>query len=197
MTKMPKFLTSIISGASPVRKDFGRGFTASQWARFCGRYMCAESIEKFVRTAVPGGAALISDSSGSIPGSLGLIKSSQNSHQQSLHHSKIRSRSASGSSKIGSWLTRTLRKAFNSTGDESDLSVSKPNKSFRCGLRQSRQRNSSKKCSSKNSSSGGRLGMAIPQVEVTLTSSSLDSPDSDTSKDEPKDQKTLGKKSKK
>ena len=52
------------SGASPVRRDFGRGFTASQWARFCGRYTCAESIEKFVRTAVPGGASLISDSSG-------------------------------------------------------------------------------------------------------------------------------------
>lgn len=36
-------------------RDFGRSLTAAQWARYCGRDMCAESIDKFVRTAaMPG-----------------------------------------------------------------------------------------------------------------------------------------------
>ena len=43
------------SGASPTKRDFGRGLTAAQWSHYCGRHVCAESIEKFVRTALPGG----------------------------------------------------------------------------------------------------------------------------------------------
>ena len=45
----------LISGASPTRRDLGRGFTAAQWSHYCGRHICAESIEKFVRTALPNG----------------------------------------------------------------------------------------------------------------------------------------------
>lgn len=36
-------------GASPVEIDYGRGFRAEQWSRFCGRYSCAEMIEKCAR----------------------------------------------------------------------------------------------------------------------------------------------------
>lgn len=30
-------------------RDNGRGFRADQWARFCGRYVCADVIEKHAR----------------------------------------------------------------------------------------------------------------------------------------------------
>lgn len=41
--------SSILTGASPVEIDYGRGFRAEQWSRFCGRYSCAEMIEKCAR----------------------------------------------------------------------------------------------------------------------------------------------------
>ncbi|CAB0045107.1 unnamed protein product [Trichogramma brassicae] len=37
------------AGANPTLRDHGRGFRAEQWARFCGRYVCAEVIERFAR----------------------------------------------------------------------------------------------------------------------------------------------------
>ena len=51
----PEKNTTLCSGASPTRRDLGRGFTAAQWSHYCGRHICAESIEKFVRTALPAG----------------------------------------------------------------------------------------------------------------------------------------------
>lgn len=36
-------------GANPTLRDNGRGFRADQWARFCGRYICADVIEKHAR----------------------------------------------------------------------------------------------------------------------------------------------------
>lgn len=33
-------------GANPTLRDYGRGFRADQWARFCGRYTCSDVIEK-------------------------------------------------------------------------------------------------------------------------------------------------------
>lgn len=39
----------LLLGASPTLRDTGRGLRAEQWARFCGRYVCAEVIEKFAR----------------------------------------------------------------------------------------------------------------------------------------------------
>lgn len=36
-------------GANPTLRDSGRGFRADQWARFCGRYVCADVIEKHAR----------------------------------------------------------------------------------------------------------------------------------------------------
>lgn len=38
-----------LSGANPTLRDQGRGLRAEQWARFCGRYVCAEVIERFAR----------------------------------------------------------------------------------------------------------------------------------------------------
>ncbi|XP_069679148.1 uncharacterized protein [Periplaneta americana] len=46
-TKCAKLL--LFAGASPTMRDTGRGLRAEQWARFCGRYVCAEVIEKFAR----------------------------------------------------------------------------------------------------------------------------------------------------
>ncbi|XP_015176015.1 PREDICTED: uncharacterized protein LOC107066170 isoform X3 [Polistes dominula] len=37
------------AGANPTLRDHGRGLRAEQWARFCGRYVCAEVIERFAR----------------------------------------------------------------------------------------------------------------------------------------------------
>ena len=79
------------AGASPARRDFGRGYTAAQWARYCGRYMCAESIEKFVRTAVHhghgggggGGGGVISISSDSQQ-SLKVKKSKKNNGESRI-----------------------------------------------------------------------------------------------------------------
>ena len=45
-------------GASSSRRDFGRGYTAPQWARYLNRELCAESMEKFVRTAALPGVSL-------------------------------------------------------------------------------------------------------------------------------------------
>ena len=81
------------AGASPARRDFGRGYNAAQWARYCGRHMCAESIEKFVRMAVQHGG-----SSGSGGGG-GLISFSSDS-QQSLKVKK--SKKNNGESRIRS-----------------------------------------------------------------------------------------------
>ncbi|KAH0946496.1 hypothetical protein HN011_012243 [Eciton burchellii] len=46
-TKCAKIL--LFAGANPTLRDHGRGLRAEQWARFCGRYMCAEVIERFAR----------------------------------------------------------------------------------------------------------------------------------------------------
>lgn len=42
-------LAGRVSGANPTLRDHGRGLRAEQWARFCGRYVCAEVIERFAR----------------------------------------------------------------------------------------------------------------------------------------------------
>ena len=81
------------AGASPARRDFGRGYNAAQWARYCGRHMCAESIEKFVRTAVQHGGP----NGGGVVG--GLISFSSDS-QQSLKVKK--SKKNNGESRIRS-----------------------------------------------------------------------------------------------
>lgn len=39
----------MIPGASPTMRDTGRGLRAEQWALFCGRYVCADVIEKLAR----------------------------------------------------------------------------------------------------------------------------------------------------
>ncbi|CAH1113051.1 unnamed protein product, partial [Psylliodes chrysocephalus] len=39
----------LFGGANPTLRDNGRGFRADQWARFCGRYVCADVIEKHAR----------------------------------------------------------------------------------------------------------------------------------------------------
>ncbi|XP_036139972.1 protein HOS4 isoform X2 [Monomorium pharaonis] len=46
-TKCAKIL--LFAGANPTLRDHGRGLRAEQWARFCGRYACAEMIERFAR----------------------------------------------------------------------------------------------------------------------------------------------------
>ncbi|XP_033221600.1 uncharacterized protein LOC117175884 [Belonocnema kinseyi] len=46
-TKCAKIL--LFAGANPTLRDHGRGFRADQWAKFCGRYVCAEVIERFAR----------------------------------------------------------------------------------------------------------------------------------------------------
>ncbi|KAL1117316.1 hypothetical protein AAG570_004642 [Ranatra chinensis] len=46
-TKCAKLL--LTAGASPTLRDPGRGFRAEEWARFCGRYGTAETIEKCAR----------------------------------------------------------------------------------------------------------------------------------------------------
>ncbi|XP_068984163.1 uncharacterized protein [Bombus flavifrons] len=46
-TKCAKIL--LFAGANPTLRDQGRGLRAEQWARFCGRYVCAEVIERFAR----------------------------------------------------------------------------------------------------------------------------------------------------
>ncbi|CAB0019823.1 unnamed protein product, partial [Nesidiocoris tenuis] len=40
----------IFQGASPTVRDYGRGLRAEEWARFCGRYGCAEMIERHSRS---------------------------------------------------------------------------------------------------------------------------------------------------
>lgn len=53
MTHLLRNRPSLVAGASPSIRDAGRGLRAEQWARFCGRYICAEVIEKFARHRMP------------------------------------------------------------------------------------------------------------------------------------------------
>ncbi|XP_057334753.1 uncharacterized protein LOC130673657 isoform X2 [Microplitis mediator] len=46
-TKCAKIL--LFAGANPTLRDHGRGLKAEQWARFCGRHVCADVIERFTR----------------------------------------------------------------------------------------------------------------------------------------------------
>ncbi|KAG8038107.1 hypothetical protein G9C98_006432 [Cotesia typhae] len=46
-TKCAKVL--LFAGANPTLRDHGRGYKAEQWARFCGRHVCADVIERFTR----------------------------------------------------------------------------------------------------------------------------------------------------
>lgn len=46
-TKCAKIL--LFAGANPTLRDNGRKLRAEQWARYCGRYVCAEVIERFAR----------------------------------------------------------------------------------------------------------------------------------------------------
>ncbi|XP_043286638.1 uncharacterized protein [Venturia canescens] len=46
-TKCAKIL--LFAGANPTMRDHGRGLRAEQWARYCGRYVCADIIERFAR----------------------------------------------------------------------------------------------------------------------------------------------------
>lgn len=39
----------LLAGASPTLRDSGRGLRAEQWARYCGRHVCAELIERLAR----------------------------------------------------------------------------------------------------------------------------------------------------
>lgn len=43
------FHKTYVIGANPTLRDNGRGLRADQWARFCGRYICADVIEKHAR----------------------------------------------------------------------------------------------------------------------------------------------------
>ena len=178
-------MTILFSGASPVRRDYGRGLTAQQWARFCGRYLCAESIEKFVRTAVPGGTTLIVDSTSSYFSPLSHVsRKSKGQQQQNLEKmagnskggsSKQRSRSASGM-KHTSWLTRTFKKAFhyNENAEAAMAAASEPasSKDSRTGYGEQTGggRSASLKSSkSTGSSRGNQNRMVIPQVQVTAS----------------------------
>ena len=146
-----------------------------------------------MRTAVPGGANLISESGlatqdGQICGpSLG---------KKSKHagHSRARARSAcSGSTKSSSWLTRTLQKAFHTVRSEEDL-ISQTNaqntenkqrksSSFKLPSRGRSGQKSHKKAAltgqmAKATSAKGKISensggkIPIPQVEVTFTPTS-------------------------
>lgn len=58
MTKSLNFTSNLfllLPDASPNIKDPGRGFTAKDWARLCGRKFCADSIAEIMkrRNAVP------------------------------------------------------------------------------------------------------------------------------------------------
>uniref|UniRef100_A0AAR5PP23 Ankyrin repeat domain-containing protein 33B n=2 Tax=Dendroctonus ponderosae TaxID=77166 RepID=A0AAR5PP23_DENPD len=39
----------LFAGANPTLRDNGRSLRADEWARFCGRYVCADVIEKHAR----------------------------------------------------------------------------------------------------------------------------------------------------
>ena len=92
------------SGASPVRRDHGRGLTAAQWARYCSRNLCADAIEKFIRTAVPGGEEIVSDACRDI------TKEKDKSGRFHFRSSSSSRNSGKGSS--SSWLVRKLKKAL-------------------------------------------------------------------------------------
>ncbi len=114
-------------GASPIRRDRGRGLTPAQWARFCGRNLCADSIDKFVRTAVPDGEALMEEAhgAGGAGGAAGGEYGASGKRRRGGAKNKalmgtvgnfFRSRSV-GSRHRPSWIVRKINKLAGSDGD--------------------------------------------------------------------------------
>ncbi len=176
---MVQIFVDLNSGASPVRRDYGRGLTAPQWARFCGRYVCAESIEKFVRTAVPGGAALIADPSTTMnpitSSSSKAAKKAAKSASSDKSRLRLRSKSAGGRSKNensaekssgSSWLSRTFKKAFNSQGEsdhtEDELyNADSGGRAYSAGKGGSKSKHSSKLVGlNRTTQAGGGVGLS-------------------------------------
>ncbi|KAG8233917.1 hypothetical protein J437_LFUL005122 [Ladona fulva] len=116
-TKCAKLL--LIAGASPTLKDTGRGFRAEQWARFCGRYVCAEAIEKLSRSHLLERTGT-NGRWGSEPalGDAAFIRP---------HQELVQRQSAGGTSGGGSsWLRSKLRRAFRSSTASVAISEQSP-----------------------------------------------------------------------
>ncbi|XP_071444127.1 uncharacterized protein [Hetaerina americana] len=121
-TKCAKLL--LIAGASPTLRDSGRGFRAEQWARFCGRYVCAEAIEKLSKNRLLERSGA-NGRWGSEPalGDAAFIRPHQELGQR---------QSAGGTGGAGSgssWLRSKLRRAFRSSTASVAISEPTPNSS--------------------------------------------------------------------
>ena len=120
----------LLSGASPVRRDFGRGLTPAQWARLTSRHLCADAIDKFVRTAVPGGEELakqdppLSSSSRSARSNAGGAKPPLSLVGRILSSRRRRSQSAGPRDQHQSWITRKLKNAFSSPSKDVEKTFS-------------------------------------------------------------------------
>lgn len=111
----------IIIGASAVRRDAGRGLTAAQWARYCSRNLCADSIERFMRNAVDGGILseqAMGSGNGSFDGSNGSGSSSGGSHSKGARKKDFLFLSKNGNGPA--WLAKKFRKAFSRNSSSSN-----------------------------------------------------------------------------
>ncbi|XP_046395498.1 uncharacterized serine-rich protein C215.13-like [Ischnura elegans] len=121
-TKCAKLL--LIAGASPTLRDSGRGFRAEQWARFCGRYVCAEAIEKLSKNRLLDRSGA-NGRWGSEPalGDAAFIRPHQELGQRQS------AGGAGGGGGGSSWLRSKLRRAFRSSTASVAISEPTPNSS--------------------------------------------------------------------
>ncbi|XP_065340643.1 photoreceptor ankyrin repeat protein-like isoform X2 [Cloeon dipterum] len=108
-TKCAKLL--LFAGASPALRDLGRGFRAEQWARYCGRHMCAEVIDKFSRHRLLERAGATHPNA-AVGGRWGS--------EPELTAQACPPQAAPPSSSGGSWLKSKLKRAFKSSPSNQD-----------------------------------------------------------------------------
>ncbi len=149
-----------------MRRDLGRGLTPAQWARYCGRNLCADSIDKFVRTAVPDGEALLEEA-GANAGALGADggpggpgggrrRGKKNKDLFGIGNF-LRSRSV-GSSRRPSWLARKITKLTDKSNGDGGGSL---------GGHSSLKGSSSNPDSSASENNGRPAKLVPPRVRVT------------------------------
>ncbi|XP_059472256.1 espin-like [Neocloeon triangulifer] len=110
-TKCAKLL--LFAGASPALRDLGRGYRAEQWARYCGRHMCAEVIDKFSRHR------LLERAGATHPGAA-VGGGRWGSEPELTAQACPPQAAAPSSSGGGSWLKSKLKRAFKSSPANQD-----------------------------------------------------------------------------
>lgn len=86
-TRCAKLL--LFAGASPMETDSGRGLTAEQWARFCGRESCADMLDNCTKARMLEKSSSLRDAN-NVQSKITLIRSKTNPCHSESFRSKFK-----------------------------------------------------------------------------------------------------------